>query len=75
MGGHSHCSNHVRAMAIAEAAVIENLILGAFLVIPLVIVALLFSDELWQDHRLQLQHARPRRFDWRHPLRRSRQRL
>jgi hypothetical protein len=29
-----------------EATVIEHLILGAFLVIPLLIVAFLFSDEL-----------------------------
>lgn len=63
----------------SEATVIENLILGAFLVIPLLIVAFLFSDELWQEHRqlheMRPMHVRPRRIDWRHPLRRSRHRL
>ncbi|HYS65658.1 MAG TPA: hypothetical protein VEN30_17870 [Paraburkholderia sp.] len=58
---------------------IEQLILGAFLVIPLLIVAFLFSDELWQEHRhlhdMRPMHAPPRRIDWRHPLRRSRHRL
>jgi hypothetical protein len=63
-----------------EATVIEHLILGAFLVIPLLIVAFLFSDELWQEHRHLHDHteplyARPRRLDWRHPLRRSRHRV
>ncbi|WP_341313800.1 hypothetical protein WN982_20965 [Paraburkholderia sp. IMGN_8] len=57
---------------------IEQLILGAFLVVPLVIVALLFSDELWQEHRHQqeLRHmdVPPHRIDWRHPLRRMRNR-
>ncbi|RDK03940.1 hypothetical protein [Paraburkholderia lacunae] len=57
---------------------IEQVILGAFLVVPLVIVAFLFSDELWQEHRHQ-QELRPmdvphRRIDWRHPLRRTRHR-
>lgn len=63
----------------SEAAVIENLILGVFLVVPLLIVAFLFSDELWQEHRhlheMRPMHVRPRRIDWRHPLRRSRDRL
>ncbi|HEX7912582.1 MAG TPA: hypothetical protein VF534_31445 [Paraburkholderia sp.] len=65
-----------------EANVIEHLILGAFLVIPLLIVLFLFSDELWQEHRhLHDLHdprpmqARARRIDWRHPLRRARHRL
>jgi hypothetical protein len=63
-----------------EATVIEQLILGAFLVIPLLIVAFLFSDELWQEHRhlhdhMEPMYARPRRIDWRHPLRRSRHRV
>jgi hypothetical protein len=62
-----------------EATVIEQLILGAFLVIPLLIVAFLFSDELWQEHRhlhdLHLEPTKPRRIDWRHPLRRSRHRV
>jgi hypothetical protein len=59
-----------------EATVIEHLILGAFLVIPLAIVAFLFSDELWQEHRHlhdeRTMQPRPRRIDWRHPLRRTR---
>ncbi|RKE25484.1 hypothetical protein B0G76_7016 [Paraburkholderia sp. BL23I1N1] len=58
---------------------IEHLILGAFLVIPLLIVAFLFSDELWQEHRhlhdLRAVPAKPRRIDWRHPLRSARHRL
>ncbi len=58
---------------------IEHLILGVFLVVPLVIVAFLFSDELWQEHRhlhdLRPVHTRNRRIDWRHPLRRARDRL
>jgi hypothetical protein len=63
----------------SEATVIEQLILGIFLIIPLLIVAFLFSDELWQEHR-HLHDMRPvdlrhRRIDWRHPLRRSRDRL
>jgi hypothetical protein len=63
----------------SEATVIEHLILGAFLVIPLLIVTFLFSDELWQEHR-HLHDKRPvpsrhRRIDWRHPLRRARHRL
>jgi hypothetical protein len=49
--------------------VIERLILGAFLVLPLLIVAFLFSDELWQEHRQQVRVAGHRRVDWRHPLR------
>jgi hypothetical protein len=55
-----------------ETIVLEHLILGAFLVLPLLIVAFLFSDELWQEHRMQARQAddeRPRRIDWRHPLR------
>ncbi|WP_164708014.1 hypothetical protein [Paraburkholderia phosphatilytica] len=49
---------------------IENLILGAFLVVPLVIVAFLFSDELWQEHRHQADiRGGERHIDWRHPLR------
>jgi hypothetical protein len=62
----------------SEATVIEHLILGAFLVVPLLIVAFLFSDELWQEHRqlhdMRPTHLRHRRIDWRHPLRRSRSR-
>ncbi|RDU98530.1 hypothetical protein [Trinickia dinghuensis] len=49
--------------------VIERVILGAFLVLPLLIVAFLFSDELWQDHVRQARDPQPRRVDWRHPLR------
>ena len=62
-----------------EATVIEHLILGVFLVVPLLIVAFLFSDELWQEHRHLHEgrplHAKPRRIDWRHPLRGSRDHL
>ncbi|HTH74778.1 MAG TPA: hypothetical protein VL635_10275 [Trinickia sp.] len=49
--------------------VIERVILGAFLVLPLLIVAFLFSDELWQEHLRETRSASPRRLDWRHPLR------
>ncbi|WP_116135748.1 hypothetical protein [Trinickia diaoshuihuensis] len=49
--------------------VIERVILGAFLVLPLLIVAFLFSDELWQDHVRQARDPDARRLDWRHPLR------
>lgn len=49
--------------------VIERLILGTFLVLPLLIVAFLFSDELWQDHQKQTRVPSARRIDWRHPLR------
>jgi len=49
--------------------VIERVILGAFLVLPLLIVAFLFSDELWQDHVRQARDPAQRRVDWRHPLR------
>lgn len=48
--------------------VIEHLILGAFLVLPLLIVAFLFSDELWQDHVRLTRDPTERRVDWRHPL-------
>jgi hypothetical protein len=49
--------------------VIERLILGAFLVLPLLIVAFLLSDELWQEHLKQVRNNDERRLDWRHPLR------
>lgn len=49
--------------------VIERVILGAFLVLPLLIVAFLFSDELWQEHVRQTHAPGTRRLDWRHPLR------
>lgn len=52
---------------------IEQVILGIFLVLPLVIVAALFSDELWQEHRRQ--HPRDENaphIDWKHPWRRVR---
>jgi hypothetical protein len=53
-----------------EATVIENLILGAFLIVPLLIVAFLFSDELWQEHRQQIEDELVGwRMDWRHPIR------
>ncbi|SMF99175.1 FIG00453517: hypothetical protein [Burkholderia singularis] len=51
---------------------IEQLILGVFLVLPLLIVAVLYSDELWQEHRLKRprdEHAAPAHADWRHPWR------
>ncbi|GAB7526761.1 hypothetical protein [Paraburkholderia edwinii] len=50
---------------------IEHLVLGAFLIVPLLIVAFLFSDELWQEHRQQLEEEfdAARRMDWRHPIR------
>ena len=49
---------------------IEHLILGAFLIVPLLIVAFLFSDELWQEHRQSLHdEEHHRRMDWRHPIR------
>ncbi|PTQ94696.1 hypothetical protein C8K18_11222 [Paraburkholderia sp. GV068] len=74
------CCSKMNSMLVqTEATVIENLILGVFLVLPLLIVAFLFSDELWQEHRhlhdMRPMHAKPRRLDWRHPLRRSRHRL
>jgi hypothetical protein len=59
-----------------EAIVIEHIVLGVFLVVPLLIVAFLFSDELWQEHRdlhdMRAAPVKPRRIDWRHPLRRDR---
>lgn len=48
---------------------IERLILGAFLVLPLIIVAFLFSDELWQERRKTPRGDANRRIDWRHPVR------
>ena len=54
--------------------VIERVILGAFLVLPLLIVAFLFSDELWQDHLRLTRDPTERRIDWRHPLRSLRHR-
>jgi hypothetical protein len=48
----------------------EHLILGAFLVVPLLIVAFLFSDELWQEHRQRADDKdHPHHIDWHHPLR------
>jgi hypothetical protein len=49
--------------------VIEHLVLGAFLIVPLLIVAFLFSDELWQEHLRRVHDAQERRIDWRHPVR------
>jgi hypothetical protein len=49
--------------------VIERLILGAFLLLPLMIVVFLLSDELWQEHLKQARNDDTRRLDWRHPLR------
>ncbi|WP_323119219.1 hypothetical protein [Burkholderia alba] len=49
---------------------IEQVILGVFLVLPLLIVAVLFSDELWQEHRQQHpRDAHAPHIDWRHPWR------
>ncbi|MEJ8800201.1 hypothetical protein WKR88_28365 [Trinickia caryophylli] len=48
---------------------IERLILGVFLVLPLLIVAFLFSDELWQERRKAPRGDAGRRIDWRHPVR------
>ncbi|AFT87637.1 hypothetical protein LMG9964_04589 [Paraburkholderia phenoliruptrix] len=77
--GYVRCSRMDSMLEQTEATVIENVILGVFLVLPLLIVAFLFSDELWQEHRhlhdMRPLHAKPRRLDWRHPLRRSRHRL
>ncbi|WP_321871010.1 hypothetical protein [Paraburkholderia tropica] len=47
---------------------IEHVILGAFLVIPLVIVVFLFSDEILEEHRQRVL-AGDHHIDWRHPLR------
>ncbi|PPB84658.1 MULTISPECIES: hypothetical protein [Mycetohabitans] len=42
---------------------VEQIILDAFLLLPLVIVAFLFIDGLWQEHRLcshgRAERARP----------------
>jgi hypothetical protein len=51
-----------------EVIVIEHVILGAFLVIPLVIVVFLFSDEILEEHRQRVEAGAPH-IDWRHPLR------
>jgi len=51
-----------------EVIVIEHVILGAFLVIPLVIVVFLFSDEILEEHRQRVL-AGDHHIDWRHPLR------
>ena len=48
---------------------IEHVILGAFLIVPLLIVAFLFSDELWQERRYREHIPHSRRIDWRHPIR------
>ncbi len=47
----------------------EHLILGAFLVVPLLIVAFLFSDELWQEHLNRAHRPHAWHMDWHHPLR------
>lgn len=62
-------SHHLVLFEHGRLVVIERLILGAFLVLPLLIVAFLFSDELWQEHRKQVRNGTVRRLDWRHPLR------
>jgi hypothetical protein len=52
-----------------EEADMEHLILGAFLVVPLLIVAFLFSDELWQEHLNRAHRPHAWHMDWHHPLR------
>lgn len=52
-----------------EAIVLEQVILGVFLVLPLLIVAVLFSDELWQEHRSLHPRSQHAHLDWRHPWR------
>ncbi|WP_259295007.1 hypothetical protein [Paraburkholderia sp. DHOC27] len=47
----------------------EHLILGAFLIVPLLIVAFLFSDELWQEHRQRAEKEDAWHIDWHHPVR------
>jgi hypothetical protein len=54
-----------------ELVMIEQIVLGAFLIVPLIIVAFLFTDELWQErrqlHEHQPVHVRGRDHRW--PLR------
>lgn len=47
---------------------IEHVILGAFLLIPLVFVVFLFSDEIIEEHRQRIETGE-HHMDWRHPLR------
>jgi hypothetical protein len=49
--------------------VTEHVILGAFLVIPLVLVVFLFSDEIIAEHRQRSHADDHHHMDWRHPLR------
>jgi hypothetical protein len=49
--------------------VIERLIFGAFLLLPLLIVAFLLTDELWQEHLKKVRNNDAPRINWRHPLR------
>ncbi|WP_180970575.1 hypothetical protein [Burkholderia sp. WAC0059] len=49
---------------------IDHVILGAFLVVPLLIVVFLFSDEIIEEHRQRLEDREHHHADWRHPLRR-----
>ncbi|MEK6292053.1 MAG: hypothetical protein V4793_11825 [Paraburkholderia tropica] len=48
---------------------IEHVILGAFLVIPLVIVVLLLTAQIHHDHPQRRVLAGDHHIDWRHPLR------
>ncbi len=57
-----------RILDYQEEIVIEHVILGAFLVLPLLIVVFLFSDEIIEEHR-QRAEASEHHIDWRHPLR------
>ncbi|RFU47376.1 hypothetical protein D0B32_14775 [Paraburkholderia sp. DHOC27] len=59
---------HAKDWATGDA-VMEHLILGAFLIVPLLIVAFLFSDELWQEHRQRAEKEDAWHIDWHHPVR------
>jgi hypothetical protein len=60
---------HEQPLDNQEVIVIEHVILGAFLVIPLVLVVFLFSDEIIEEHRQRVQSEAHHAIDWRHPLR------
>ncbi|WP_322103975.1 hypothetical protein [Paraburkholderia sp. J41] len=59
-----------KPLDIQEVIVTEHVILGAFLVIPLVLVVFLFSDEIIEEHKQRVRQAgSEHHIDWRHPLR------
>jgi len=60
---------HLQPLDNREFIVTEHVILGAFLVIPLVLVVFLFSDEIIEEHRQRAQADADHHIDWRHPLR------